>query len=177
MLHWYLQEKAWRLTALLDHPDQHMRTEQLLMAAGSDSYCHEYPGNTSPTKATNISNSKHNSARSWDKFLISHLCKLTAQRRFTGQWHEWESLWDQQELPFLRLHSKPFRYGKVKAEQESVRKKRGGWTSNTEQHGVISKCFTLFLFFFERICIINSESIFHSTCKASCGKKHIYIHI
>lgn len=138
---------------------------------GATPPAHKYSGTPSPTQATNISNSKHNSARSWDKFLISKLSKLTAWRLLTRQWHEWESLWDQWEQPFLRL------YPKVKAEQESVRKKWEGWASNTEQHGVVSKCFTLFLFFFEWIGIINSESIFHSTCKASCGKKHTYIHI
>lgn len=145
---------------------------------GATPPAHKYPGNASPTQAPNISNSKHNSARSWDQFLISQLCKLPARRLLTGQWHKWESLWEQQELPLLRLYSKPSRDGKVKAEQESVRKKWEGWASNREQHGVISECFTLFLFFFEWICIINSKSIFHSTCKASCVKStYIYTYI
>lgn len=137
MLHWDLQEKAWSLTATLDHPDQHTRTEQL-MAAGSHSSCSQ-----TPSKCLSYPGYKHqqqqtNSARSWDKFLISQLCKLTAWRLLTRQWQEWESL--------LRLYSKPSRAGKVKAEQESVRKKWEGWASNTEQHGVISECLPCFSF-------------------------------
>lgn len=55
MLHSDLQEKAWSLTATLDHPDHHTRTEQLLIRSitplqGATPPAHKYPGNSFPTR-------------------------------------------------------------------------------------------------------------------------------
>lgn len=175
MLHWDLQEKAWSLTATLDHPDQHTRTEQL-MAAGSHSSCSQ-----TPSKCLSYPGYKHqqqqtNSARSWDKFLISQLCRLTAWRLLTRQWQERESLWSSRSClswGFIKAFQGWKSESWARISQEKMRRlsfqHRAAWCNKW--------VFTLFLFFFEWICIINSESIFHSTCKASCGKKHTYIHI